>query len=434
MKKRTPAYALWGLALVAVVGVLALSACGGSGVKPAATSKAPTPAAPQSFPGVTSVADIKLPAQWASKFPEEVQTFEADTQPLQPVQSYLKIFPFLSTIYAGSPFAKSYDTPRPHLDALQDAKNSPRISAASDSVCYACKSSQYTISEQNGQSLAKVPFAAEVHTVTQGITCYDCHKNYPGPGSQTASAANGTYLGAIRTPFLTAFAKEIKSGQMQPGNAACGQCHNEYYFDPKTGDATMPPEMTDPFEIYAYYNKIGYSDFTNPNTGAHMLKAQHPEYDLVASDTSMHATAGLNCADCHMEQTSDGKTSHKLTGPLYSAQIRKTVCLTCHSGTDAQLVALIKSSLASYMAQITTDGNALATFTNNLAAANKSGKYTAAQLDPIREQERESQWFLDFIMNENSKGLHNPTMATKCLTHSLQVTQAGEAALAKLPK
>ncbi|MCL2881544.1 MAG: ammonia-forming cytochrome c nitrite reductase subunit c552 [Coriobacteriia bacterium] len=432
MKKKLRIVALWAIALLVAAGILTLSACGGN--KPKTTAQTVASTSPETFVDAKSLADVKLPAQWASKFPEQVSTFESDTQPLQPVQSYLKIFPFLNTIYAGSAFAKSYDTPRPHLDALTDAKGSGRISAKSNSVCFACKSSQYTLIEQSGQNLAQVPFSTEESKITQTITCYDCHKNYPGSGSRTKQTANGTYLGAIREAFTTAFAQEIKGGQMQPANAACGQCHNEYYFDPKTGAVTMPKELTDPFDIFDYYKKIGYYDHINPNTGAKMLKAQHPEYDMVANDSSIHGRAGLTCADCHMEKMASGATSHKMTGPLYSAEIRKDVCSGCHGGGDAAIVSLIKTSEAKYIAKINTDGNALATFTDQLAAANKSGKYTDTQLDPIRAQECEAQWFLDFIMNENSKGLHNPYEATKCLDHSLEVTKEGEAALAKLGK
>lgn len=430
MKKQGRTAILWAVALVVVAGALTLSACAGS--QP--TSQAPASSSPETFVDAKSLADIKMPDQWVTQFPEQVATFEEDTTPLEPVQSYLKIFPFLNTIYAGSAFGKSYDTPRPHLDALQDAKGSGRISDKSNSVCFACKSSQFTLTEQSGQSLAKIPFATEAPQITQTITCYDCHKNNPGPGSQTAKTANGTYLGAIRTAFSTAFANEIKSGQMQPADAACGQCHNEYYFDPTTGEVAMPKELTDPFDIYDYYNKINYYDHINPNTGAKMLKAQHPEYDMTISDTGPHATMGLSCADCHMEKLASGATSHKLTGPLYSAKIRQDVCLGCHSEGDAALVAKIKSSKAAFVAQINTDGNALAAYTDALAAANKSGKYTDAQLDPLRKQECEAQWFLDWVVNENSKGLHNPDQATQCLKHSLEVTQAAMSALSALTK
>jgi len=427
MKKRTRSLIIWCIAVALVGGLFALSACGSA---PTASDQSSS-TSPETFVNAKSLAEIKLPAQWESKYPDQVRTFNADTTPLVPVQSYLDIYPFLNTIYVGNAFSKSYDTPRPHLDALQDAKDSGRISESSNAVCYACKSAQYTIGEQTGQKLATASFASQVHTITQGITCYDCHKNNPGSGSASGSTANG-YLGAIRAAFSTAFAREIKAGQMAPSNAACGQCHNEYYFDPATKEVSMPPEMTDPFAIFDYYNSIKYTDYVNPNTGANMLKAQHPEYDMCANDTSMHATAGLTCADCHMEKLPSGATSHKLTGPLFSAEIRKDKCLSCHKGDDAALVALIKSTQAGLEAKITSNGNALADFTNKLAAANKSGKYSAAQLDPIRAQIREAQWFLDWVLVENSKGVHNPAEANKCLDHSLEVTNAGVAALGKL--
>ncbi|MCL2332057.1 MAG: ammonia-forming cytochrome c nitrite reductase subunit c552 [Actinomycetia bacterium] len=430
MKKRLHTLTLWGVALLVAAGALTLAACNHNNQPQ--SSQTPASTSPETFADAKSIADVKMPAQWASKFPEQVSTFEADTTPLEPVQSYLQIFPFLNTIYAGSAFSKSYDTPKPHLEALQDAKDSKRISEKSNSVCFACKSSQYTIIEQSGTNLTHVPFLTEAPNITQSITCYDCHKNYPGPGSQTKQAGSGTYLGAIRQAFTTAFAAEIKGGKMLPADAACGQCHNEYYFDPKSGEVTMPKELTDPFEIFDFYQKIGYVDHVNPNTGAKMLKAQHPEYDMVANNTDMHAMAGLSCADCHMESLGGGVTSHKLTGPLYSAKIRKDVCLTCHTKGDAALLDLIKTSKATFVAKINVDGNALAALTDSLAAANKSGSYTDAQLDPIRAQVREAQWFLDWVMNENSKGIHNPAEANKCLDHSLEVTKAGQAAVAAL--
>ncbi|MCL2324603.1 MAG: ammonia-forming cytochrome c nitrite reductase subunit c552 [Actinomycetia bacterium] len=434
MKKHTNAFVIWGVAVALATGLFALAACGKAN-KPKSAADTAAATSPETFADVKSIAEVKMPDQYKAQFPEEVATFEADTTPLRPVESYLKIFPFLNTIYAGSAFAKSYDTPRPHLDALSDAKGSARISAKSNSVCYACKSSQYTIAQNSGQNLAKTSFADQKSTMTQTITCYDCHKNYPGSGSRTRQTANGTYLGAIRTAFTTAFATEIKGGRMAPADAACGQCHNEYYFDPKTGEVSMPKELNDPAKIFDFYEKMGFFDHVNPNTGARMLKAQHPEYDMVSSDTSsMHARNGMTCADCHMEKTASGATSHKLTGPLYSAEIRKRVCLSCHTEGDAALVSTITKINAAMMAEITTKGNALAKFTDDLAAANKSGRYSAAQLDPIRAQEREAQWFLDWVMNENSKGLHNPRQAQQCLERCASVTAAGEAALAALSK
>jgi len=436
-RHHTHTLTLWGIILLLAAGVVTLSACGAkkaSTNSPTQTPASATAGAPQTFPTVTTAADIKTPDQWQSTFPEEVSSFLSDTTPLAPVKSYLDIFPFLKTIYAGSAFAKSYNTPQPHQSALQDAKDSPRIGPKSTATCYSCKTPQYAVAQQTqGEGIASTTFGAMADNMTMSITCYDCHKNYPGKGSQDKSQDNGTFLGSTREAFTTAFASTIKAGDMKPANAACGQCHNEYYFDPKTGAVAMPKNMTDPFQIFAYYNKIGLTDYVNPNTGANMLKVQHPEYDMCADNNSQHAS--LTCADCHMEKNPDGTTNHKMTGPLYSSEIRTTVCLSCHTGTtDAAFLALLQQIKAAFLAQITSTGNEMAKFTDQLAAANQSGKYTAKQLDPIRAQEREAQWYLDWVLTENSKGLHNPTETSSCLSHSLEVAQAGEAALAKLPQ
>ncbi len=426
---------LWAIAAVLVAAALALSACGSS-AKDSDSAKATTATqdfAPKEYPSAKTVDEIKTADDWKTQFPEQVATFEDDTKPIRPVEDYLEIYPFLNTIYAGSGFAKSYDTPRPHLDALEDAKGSGRVNDQTKITCYSCKTAQYTVEEQNAtdDSFYQQPFASKTHDYTMSVGCYDCHKNYPGSGSRTKASDNGTYLGSTRKPFDTAFAKIIKAGQMDPADAACGQCHNEYYFDQKTGEASMLEDATDPFTIFDTYKEMGIVDHVNPDTGAKMLKAQHPEYNMVASNTGVHSTMGLNCADCHMEQ-SNGVTSHKITTPVLSKEIRANKCLNCHTEGDAALVKLLKSTKEGLVKRINTGGKRLASFTNDLAKANKSGDYSDAELDPIREKECEAQWFLDYVLVENSKGVHNPTQADKCLNRSLSVVKDGEALLAKL--
>ena len=61
----------------------------------------------------------------------------------------------------------------------------------------------------------------------------------------------------------------------------CGQCHVEYYFN---GDGKV---VTYPWangvrveEIEAYYDKEGFTDWVHAETGAKLLKAQHPEFEV----------------------------------------------------------------------------------------------------------------------------------------------------------
>ena len=117
--------------------------------------------------------------------------------------------------------------------------------------------------------------------------------------------------------------------EISPAILSCGQCHIEYYFTPTDSETMMPyhtvAEMT-PDAILAYYDSlempdgsIGYADWTQPSTGAKMLKAQHPEMETVLG--GIHAkNFSMTCASCHMptETTADGQTfkSHTFTSPL----------------------------------------------------------------------------------------------------------------------
>jgi len=61
----------------------------------------------------------------------------------------------------------------------------------------------------------------------------------------------------------------------------CAQCHVEYYF---RGDRKM---LTYPWskgvrveDIESYYDEIGFKDWVHEETGAPVLKAQHPEFEM----------------------------------------------------------------------------------------------------------------------------------------------------------
>ena len=69
--------------------------------------------------------------------------------------------------------------------------------------------------------------------------------------------------------------------------------------------------------ISAYYEEIGFKDWTHKDTGAPMLKIQHPEFEMWSS--GIHARSGVACADCHMPYMRDGAvkvSDHWLRSPL----------------------------------------------------------------------------------------------------------------------
>ena len=47
-----------------------------------------------------------------------------------------------------------------------------------------------------------------------------------------------------------------------------------------------------------------FKDWTHADTGAPVLKAQHPEFEMW--NQGIHARSGVTCADCHMPYKREG--------------------------------------------------------------------------------------------------------------------------------
>lgn len=294
-----------------------------------------------------------------------------------------------------------------------------RVSEKTKATCYACKGPSYTLLEkQMGAALYTTPFADVTPSMTSAITCYDCHLNNP---AQVVSS---------RAFFNKAFPNA--SIDWGSSAAACGQCHNEYYFDATTKAVAVPPDMTDPTEILDYYNSIGFVDYTNPSTGVKQLKAQHPEVQMFAGSAMQEA--GLSCVDCHMERSVDDSgnayTNHKIVSPASSTQIQTEVCGRCHSDVDAQMSEVV-DIMETTKARETEVGNELATLTTKLTEASQSGAYTDDELNQVRSLARDAQWYWDFEFVENSSGFHNPDKATMCLDKSEELCNQAMALLNK---
>ena len=86
----------------------------------------------------------------------------------------------------------------------------------------------------------------------------------------------------------------------------CGQCHVEYYFKGPEKRLTYPWHnglRVD--DILAHYDTEQFKDSEHAETGAPVLKAQHPEFEMWSQ--GIHARSGVACADCHMPYTRVGR-------------------------------------------------------------------------------------------------------------------------------
>ena len=75
--------------------------------------------------------------------------------------------------------------------------------------------------------------------------------------------------------------------------------------------------------ILAYYDEIGFRDWTHRDTGAPAFKAQHPEFEMWSQ--GVHARSGVTCSDCHMpriEYKGSNVSDHWVRSPIAQYQER----------------------------------------------------------------------------------------------------------------
>ena len=386
--------------LLAIVLLLAL----------AATASAAEPAKKvETKSGVT----VMHAADWKEQFPDQYETWLQNNENDE-IVDYLEEYPYLRTLYEGYGIAIDYGSARGHFYDVQDIEATGRPHPLA--TCWTCKTPDFTnMVNEEGIEAYKKDWTEVQAQITEGISCYNCHANTPGEITVT------------HTYWIDAVGEDFD--KIAPANLACGQCHNEYYFEPETKATTIAHnslESMAPETMLAYFNDganfstgEAFTDWTNPRTGVKMIKVQHPEFETYLGAGSQHA-ALFTCADCHMaKQTAEDGTvthSHYLASPLENEELITTTCVLCHNGTvQPELSVLVPAIQAQTEERTNTIGNQLADLTDQLAAAVESGKYTDEQLAEIRSLARDAQFYWDFVFVENSEGAHNSALTKDCL-------------------
>ena len=323
------------------------------------------------------------------------------------VVDYLEQDPYLVNIYEGYGFAKDYGSARGHEYTLEDVAKTQRPHPKAN--CITCKTPDlHKMIEEQGVAVYSMPFDEVFPQMTNNVSCYTCHGDDMGNGG--AMVVTHQYVNE-------ALGENV--ADIYPATLSCGQCHIEYYFTPADSETMMPYHSVDqmtPEAILAYYDELGFADWTQESTGTPMLKAQHPEMETFLQ--GKHA-AFLSCADCHMpnETTADGVpyVSHMLVSPLENQALLAS-CAQCHGDTD--MVEFVHGIQQNVTARETEVGNKLSAMKDALADANASGEWSEDDLNAVRKLHREAQWFFDYCYVENSEGAHNSQLSLSCLDTS----------------
>lgn len=342
-----------------------------------------------------------IPAdEWAETYPNEYETWSLNSENAETVD-YLEEYPYLNTLYAGNAFSKDYLSARGHAYTLEDVSATLRAPALAN--CLSCKTPTMNALISSGEvGVYALPFEDVLALSEESVGCYSCHAN------------TGDQLVVTNTFLNDGVGDDVDS--IDPSMLACGQCHNEYYFDPDT-KATMLPhdsiESMSPDAILAYYDEIGFSDYTDPQTGVEFIKVQHPELETVMGEG--FKMVGYTCADCHMGTATDDEgneyTSHYFTSPLDNAELLENNCSACHEDLAAEVEA-IQTAAEERTNEI---GYKLETLTNELAAALEAGSVSDEDFATIAQLDREAMFYWDFVFVENSEGAHNSALTNDCL-------------------
>jgi len=347
----------------------------------------------------TGVTVIKA-SDWAETYPDVYASYLKNEENKATID-HVEEYPMIATVYEGMAFNKFYASARGHYYTVEDVTNTGRPHALAN--CFTCKTPDFTVKVNNeGDSAYTMKFEDMLAQVNEGVSCYNCHANSAGE------------LIVTHTYLADAMGDDLAG--LNPATASCAQCHVEYYFDPETKAAKLPYDSLSavhPDQILAFYDEMGFTDYTNPRTGVAQIKVQHPEFETYMGAGSIHA-ATFSCADCHMEkavnEAGEAYTSHYWVSPLASETIKAT-CAACHP----DLEGFVKGIQTQAEERTIAIGNKLEELTNKLADAVASGTYAEEELGAIRELNRKGQFYWDFVFVENSEGAHNSRLTTECL-------------------
>ena len=283
-------------------------------------------------------------------------------------------YPVWRRIFAGYAFAVDHREERGHAYMLQDQIETERVKQFKQpGSCLHCHSSVIPAYIEAGiaagvpddethreaqiqrgfEEFCAMPFSEAVKKVSHPVSCIDCHD----AKSMDLRVSRPAFLNGIRDfarggepaphlPSVERWRRErpkreydpnIDASRQEMRSLVCAQCHVEYYFKGSGKVVSYPwAKGLKVEQIEAYYDEVGHTDWVHAETGAGVLKAQHPEFELWSQ--GIHARSGVSCADCHMPYVREGAvkvSSHHVRSPLLD--VAKS-CQGCHRVSEKEIL------------------------------------------------------------------------------------------------
>lgn len=380
------------------------------------------------------------PAEWGKNFPRQYDGYKRTVDIARTRYGGSEAFskldedPAWRRFFAGYAFGVDYREERGHAYSLEDQKETLRTRKFKQpGACLQChaggmKRIYETVGDGDLQAgfekVCAMPLEEAWKHVSHPIACVDCHD----PKTMQLRVTRPGFLNAIRKvkerEGIKNYDPNTMATRQEMRSFVCGQCHVEYYFKGKEKLLTYPWDNGYKVEeIETYYDRAGHVDWTHAETGAPMLKAQHPEFETW--NQGIHARSGVACADCHMPYKREGAvkvTDHHIRSPLLNVS---RACLQCHHFPEKEMLARAETIQGRTRALLARAETAMVALLDAVAEAKKRGA-TEQQLQPALRMHRKAQWRLDFVSAENSMGFHAPQETARILAEAIDYARQGE--------
>jgi nitrite reductase (cytochrome c-552) len=420
--------------------------------------------------------DVIDPAEWGKNFPREYDGYKRTAENTSrrhggsEAISKLDEDPRLRRIFAGYPFSVDYRERRGHAYMLEDQDNTERVKQFKQpGACLQCHASILPAYRKEGggdvmkgfEAVCAMPLKDARQLVSHPVSCIDCHD----PQTMQLRVTRPAFLNGIKElarhvagelakeeakkpedrhppplPHLTSvhqWARHWNQGdrkqdydvnalatRQEMRSFVCGQCHVEYYFKGDKKIVTYPWHNGLRVEqIESYYDEQPFTDYVHGETGAPILKAQHPEFELW--NQGVHARSGVSCADCHMPYQREGAvkvSDHQVRSPLLNVA---RACQTCHRYPEEEIKARAEAIQERNKALMDRAEDALVDLLDALKAA-KQGNADSRALQEAQALQRKAQWRVDFINAENSMGFHAPQESARVLGEAIDYARKGQ--------
>lgn len=407
------------------------------------------------------------PAIWGKNYPRQYDSYRRTVDIERTKHGGSEAFqkldddPRWRILFKGYAFGVDYREERGHAYMLKDQEETERVTKFKQpGACLHCHASVIPAYHETGvkagvpndaahrqeaimkgfEKVCAMPYAEGRKLVTHPVSCVDCH----APDTMALRVTRPGFINGIQAlaqskeplPHLpsverwrtgtrkTPYDPNQEASRQEMRSMACAQCHVEYYFKGEGKLLTYPWHKGIKAEqIESYYDEVGWKDWQHADSGAPVLKAQHPEFEMWSQ--GIHARSGVSCADCHMPYKREGAikvSDHHVRSPMLNIS---RACQTCHHYPEKEIQDRVTSIQDRNKALMLRAEDATVELIQYLADAKKAGR-TDEELKEARALHRKAQWRLDFVAAENSMGFHAPGECARLLGEAIDYARQGQ--------